>query len=143
MLPDRFFTDAAKAACAVVLLTILAGCAAPSAALRANGIADLTPADESSELGGDAEPVDPLEQRVAIIPPPRPDTEGTEGLSQISQAANTWVSRGPSPTRSAQVSVPPDNEVSGAVQAIAAHPTNANILYVGAVNGGIWRTYDA
>ncbi|MGB4858167.1 MAG: hypothetical protein WBP11_02460, partial [Dokdonella sp.] len=42
-----------------------------------------------------------------------------------------------------QVSVPPDNEVSGAVQAIAAHPTNANILYVGAVNGGIWRTYDA
>ncbi len=127
----------------VVLLTLLAGCAGPNAATRVNGIAALTPINEATELGGDAEPVDPLEQRVAIIPPPRPDTEGAEISSQISQAINSWVARGPSPTRGAQVAVPPDNEVTGAIQAIAAHPTNANILYVGAVNGGIWRTYDA
>ena len=39
--------------------------------------------------------------------------------------------------------MPPDNEVTGAIQAIAAHPSNANILYIGAVNGGIWRTFNA
>ena len=32
--------------------------------------------------------------------------------------------------------------VSGAVQAIAVHPDNPNIAYVGSVNGGIWRTDD-
>lgn len=140
---DRFSATAPRTIGCVVLLTILAGCAGPHAAFRANGIANQTPADETSELGGDAEPVDPLEQRLAIIPPPRPDTEGTENNSQISQAINTWVARGPSPTRGAQVAVPPDNEVTGAIHAIAAHPTDANILFIGAVNGGIWRTYDA
>ena len=39
--------------------------------------------------------------------------------------------------------VPPDNEVCGAIHAIAAHPSNPDILYVGAVNGGIWRSTNA
>jgi photosystem II stability/assembly factor-like uncharacterized protein len=33
--------------------------------------------------------------------------------------------------------------VVGAIQTVAAHPTDANILYVGGVNGGIWRTDNA
>lgn len=36
-----------------------------------------------------------------------------------------------------------DDPVSGAVQVVAPHPTDANILYIGAVNGGIWRTNNA
>ena len=35
------------------------------------------------------------------------------------------------------------NEVAGAIQAVAAHPTNPNILYVGTANGGIWKTSNA
>ena len=35
------------------------------------------------------------------------------------------------------------NQVVGAVTAVAASPTNSNILYVGTANGGIWRTNDA
>jgi hypothetical protein len=31
----------------------------------------------------------------------------------------------------------------GAIHAVAAHPTDSNILYVGGVNGGIWRTGNA
>jgi hypothetical protein len=80
-----------------------------------------------------AEPVDPAEQRPAVQPPPRPVFRG--GLA--------WTALGPSPTRSAQVVVPPDNLVTGAIHAIAAHPTNPAILYIGAVNGGIWRTTNA
>ena len=143
MLTTRLLSHATTTACAVVLLTAIAGCAAPSATLRTSGVATAASADKSSELGGDAEPVDPLEQRVAIIPPSRADAKNALRGEAIEQAANSWTERGPSPTRSAQVSVPPDNEVSGAVQAIAAHPTNADILYVGAVNGGIWRTNNA
>jgi hypothetical protein len=33
--------------------------------------------------------------------------------------------------------------VAGAINAIAADPTNANIVFVATVNGGIWRTNDA
>lgn len=32
---------------------------------------------------------------------------------------------------------------SGAIEALAPHPTNSNIIYAGTVNGGIWRTSDA
>lgn len=56
----------------------------------------------------------------------------------------TWVPQGPAPIQSAQVeNITPNNQVSGAIHAIAAHPTNANILFVGATNGGIWRTKNA
>jgi hypothetical protein len=39
--------------------------------------------------------------------------------------------------------VSPDNEVSGAIHTVVTHPTNANVMYVGSVNGGIWRTNNA
>jgi hypothetical protein len=93
----------------------------------------------ASPGGSDAEPVDPAEFRVQKMPPM---------LSELpqSRAANlsgVWQSRGPAPTQSAQVRVPPDNEVCGAIHALAIHPTNPDIIYVGAVNGGVWRTADA
>ena len=37
----------------------------------------------------------------------------------------------------------PNNQISGAIQAIAVDPTNPNIMYVGSVNGGIWKTTNA
>lgn len=82
------------------------------------------------------EPPDPAEQRPAILPPPRPDERSV-------LAGGVWISRGPAPTYSAQVNVPPDHEVTGAVQAIAAHPVNPDIIYVGAVNGGVWVSINA
>ncbi|MCE5266813.1 MAG: hypothetical protein LLG00_02875, partial [Planctomycetaceae bacterium] len=62
-----------------------------------------------------------------------------------------WTAIGPSPIDYGQTeNVAPTttsgqylNQVTGAVQAVAAHPTNANILYVGTTNGGIWRTDNA
>lgn len=39
--------------------------------------------------------------------------------------------------------VTPNNEVSGAIHQVLAHPTNPNVLYAGATNGGIWRTTNA
>ena len=33
--------------------------------------------------------------------------------------------------------------MTGAIHTLLAHPTDADILYIGAVNGGIWRTDNA
>lgn len=60
----------------------------------------------------DREPEDPAEWRPARLPPPRPQARG----------ALNWEALGPAPTESAQVNVPPDDEVTGAVHALAAHP---------------------
>jgi hypothetical protein len=54
-----------------------------------------------------------------------------------------WVQHGPSPNKAGQVEGITDGEVAGAINAIAAHPTDANTLFVGAVNGGIWKTTNA
>lgn len=35
----------------------------------------------------------------------------------------------------------PSNVVCGAVQAVLAHPTNSDICFAGATNGGVWRTF--
>jgi hypothetical protein len=56
----------------------------------------------------------------------------------------TWIAQGPGPTINAQVqNLSPNNEVAGAIHAVVAHPSNANTFYIGAVNGGVWRTMNA
>ena len=56
----------------------------------------------------------------------------------------TYVPQGPRPITGGQVeSVTPNNEVAGAVHTVVAHPSDANTLWIGTVNGGIWRTTNA
>lgn len=63
---------------------------------------------------------------------------------QLQTVGGAWQPVGPAPSGGGQSeNVTPDNEVVGAVHTAAAHPTNANILYIGAVNGGIWKTTNA
>ena len=54
-----------------------------------------------------------------------------------------WVPHGPGPHTNGQVEGITDGEVVGAVHTVATHPTNANTIYVGTTNGGIWKTTDA
>ena len=54
-----------------------------------------------------------------------------------------WVAQAPGPNTQGQVENIKDGEVSGAIKTVALHPTDANIAYVGAVNGGIWKTTSA
>ncbi len=58
-----------------------------------------------------------------------------------------WVEQGPGPIHAggAEVGDPTtrdDNITSGAIQAIAVDPSDSKIVYIGSVNGGIWRTSD-
>ena len=61
-------------------------------------------------------------------------------LASSAGAQLVWVAQAPGPNTRGQVENIDDREVVGAINAVAAHPTDANIIYVGAVNGGIWRT---
>lgn len=58
-------------------------------------------------------------------------------------AQRVWVPHGPGSNTLGQVEGITDREVVGAIHAVAAHPANADVLYVGAANGGIWRTANA
>jgi hypothetical protein len=61
-------------------------------------------------------------------------------------SGTTWTEIGPAPIPNGQTSpiFDPAGEfpVSGRVTAIAVHPTNSNILYVGAAQGGVYRSLD-
>jgi photosystem II stability/assembly factor-like uncharacterized protein len=64
-------------------------------------------------------------------------------LAGESTAQVKWVAQAPGPNTRGQVESVEDGEVAGAINAIAPHPTNSDVVYVGAVNGGVWRTNNA
>ena len=66
--------------------------------------------------------------------------EGRTLLAISTFGIPSWLDQGPGPTLGGQVTLPGGDPVSGAIEAIAPHPTNPSIIYVGAVNGGVWRT---
>jgi photosystem II stability/assembly factor-like uncharacterized protein len=78
--------------------------------------------------------------------------EPREKITPVTQAeviqpptlGGTWQPIGPAPKRNGRSrGGKTGGEVGGAVHALAAHPIDANTLYVGAVNGGIWKTTNA
>lgn len=55
-----------------------------------------------------------------------------------------WQAQGPGPASSGQVeNIGQDNPVVGAVHTVVAHPTDADTLWIGGVNGGLWKTTNA
>jgi hypothetical protein len=59
-------------------------------------------------------------------------------------AAPPWVEQGPGPILNGnEEGMAGPNAVAGAINAIVADPTSADILYVGAVSGGVWKTSNA
>jgi photosystem II stability/assembly factor-like uncharacterized protein len=52
-----------------------------------------------------------------------------------------WTQIGPAPIPNGQTN-PPTNPVSGRTVAIAVHPANPDIVYVGAAQGGVYRSLD-
>lgn len=83
--------------------------------------------------------------------PVRPEHAGRSALvavvltvfPAVAARAQVWVEQGPGPNTAGQVEGMTDGEVVGAINTIAAHPSDPNVLYAGGVNGGIWRTANA
>jgi autotransporter-associated beta strand protein len=57
-------------------------------------------------------------------------------------AQPNWQAQGPSPIEKSNgvTNISPNNPVYGAIQVVLPHPKESRIIYVGTVNGGIWRT---
>jgi photosystem II stability/assembly factor-like uncharacterized protein len=66
-----------------------------------------------------------------------------EPAPQAFGLGGTWKAQGPSPVIGDLDHVDPDDGVEGAIKALVPHPTLANVLWAGAVNGGVWVTHDA
>lgn len=63
-------------------------------------------------------------------------------VAEEPDVGGAFVEQGPGELRAGQTEGITNNPVVGAVETAAAHPT-LNTLWIGAVNGGIWRTVDA
>ena len=73
-------------------------------------------------------------------------TDGSLAGAQVAAAAAispVWKAIGPYPLPNGQTFNTNNITVSGRTVAIALHPTNSNIAYVGAAQGGVYRTLDA
>lgn len=68
-------------------------------------------------------------------------------LQFSSNALADWQQVGPAQTIGGGdegiVSAEGTNPVAGAIQGFTVHPTDPNVVYVGAVNGGVWKTTNA
>jgi hypothetical protein len=99
-------------------------------------VAPVPPVPPAPVEKGLVAPTMPRSDRLPALPAP--------ALPAPALTAPAWLPQGPGPTINGQVqNLSPNNAVSGAIHAIVAHPTDSDILYVGAVNGGVWRTMNA
>src|SRR3954451_8656371 len=66
-----------------------------------------------------------------------------EPLEERTVFAVDWSNVGPSTIENGQVQNLGNNQVAGAVQAIAPYFNNADIIYIGTTNGGVFKTTNA
>lgn len=94
----------------------------------------------------------PAESFPSMIPSLGTEQNVTSSFPEVQPLTNAipnigggiWLAKGPGPAIGGQVeNINGPNEVVGAVHALAAHPTNPNILYLGGTNGGVWKTNKA
>jgi hypothetical protein len=67
---------------------------------------------------------------------------GTQATASALSGSSIWTAIGPYPLPNGQTFNTNNIAVSGRTVAIAIHPTNSNIAYVGAAQGGVYRTLD-
>ncbi|MEA2564668.1 MAG: hypothetical protein QOH06_6172 [Acidobacteriota bacterium] len=69
---------------------------------------------------------------------------GAHGQPPPVNPHHKWQSQGPSPAADGQSeNAAPNNEVVGAIHTVITHPTDPKTIFVGSVNGGVWRTKNA
>ncbi len=65
----------------------------------------------------------------------------TAATSTSTLSSTQWTLIGPQPTDNSRLGLP-YSPVSGRVTALAVDPTNADVVYLGAAEGGVWKTTD-
>lgn len=73
-------------------------------------------------------------------PEPRLSTPSPTPVTTMGQGNTFPATNGQTSNMLSQSGLGPRNVVCGAIQAVLAHPTDPDICFAGAVNGGVWRT---
>lgn len=98
----------------------------------------------SFSIGGTTLGADAKKERFSL---PATDAAARRSINPVSLSlpavGGTWTSRGPGPILNGQVEGIANRPVVGAINALVAHPTSADTLWIGSVNGGIWKTTNA
>ncbi len=115
-------------------------------------ISTITPSHTSAqELPPAVEPIaspsddpGPLPPGFRVIPPQAAPSAAPKVLPPgLTSVPGTWTAQGPGPISGGQVEGITNGHVCGAIHTVVTHPTNADIVYIGAVNGGVWKTTNA
>jgi hypothetical protein len=80
----------------------------------------------------------PAEEAQPVIPNSDISPQDAVDISPGASSSTRWTLIGPQPTDT------PYNDpiVAGRVTALAVDPTNSNVVYAGAAEGGVWKTTD-
>jgi uncharacterized repeat protein (TIGR01451 family) len=80
----------------------------------------------------------PAEEAQPVIPNSDISPQNAADISPSTGSSTQWTLIGPQPTDT------PYNDpiVAGRVTALAVDPTNSNVVYAGAAEGGVWKTTD-
>lgn len=62
--------------------------------------------------------------------------------NKLQTTSDAWTNIGPKAVDMTSSFIPHWGSVSGRIKGIAVHPTNPDIIYIGASAGGIWKTID-
>ena len=138
--------------CSAILTAALISVPSPQGTQSSNA----TRTQTGSSIGGSIAcpgPVNGAEiPPLAMFPPPglNRNVQGPLGSMDDAQRAvlgvgcQHWMAQGPAPITNGQVeNISASNDVAGSINVVVAHPTNANLLYIGATNGGVWKTTNA
>ncbi|MBK8038025.1 MAG: choice-of-anchor D domain-containing protein [Verrucomicrobiaceae bacterium] len=90
---------------------------------------------------------DPGARPPGYVPPPHawpvPFAPSAPDAPALTSIPGAWLPQGPGPISGGQVEGMVNKFVCGAIHCVIAHPTNPDIVYIGAVNGGVWKTTNA
>ena len=88
--------------------------------------------------------VNPRDRQAAIQQMEQQQRSIATAPTSAAQVAMTtaWTEIGPNPIPNGQVVAGPSTAASGRTIAIAVHPTNPNLVYVGTAQGGLYRSTD-
>ncbi len=78
-----------------------------------------------------------IDRAVRAIHQQPPEAAAIDGSVATTLDASTWTSIGPRPTDLGSIYV-----TAGRVNAIAIDPRDNNVVYMGAAEGGVWKTTD-
>ena len=78
----------------------------------------------------------------AVFHAPSLDASLFSGVAVLVEGIPDWVEQGPGQIDTPRTEVAPYPQV-GAVEVIALHPFDENIIFAGSVNGGVWLSEDA